>query len=221
MTGTTKKIVSILMILAMAVLFCGCGGSGGSDKDAFVGTWNATMDVTEFFNSTIQESIAQGDDDMASYFNIDKFELPLVFTFNEDDTYTMTADKDGLSSTMDAVKSNIKDGFMKYLEDMVADQGLDMSVDEVLQLMGYDLDELIEEAIGSELVDAMVAEIETSGKWEVKGGKLNMTDSMSDTEMGEFGSYKIDSNGITLNLTEDEEGSLEQLGVSTLVLTKA
>ena len=83
---TMKKIVCLLLIAAMTLVFVGCGNSKSGDKEKFLGTWRATLDMTDVLNEGLREGIAESDDEMAAYFTIDRFAFDVVFTFNEDDT---------------------------------------------------------------------------------------------------------------------------------------
>ena len=213
MSNLRRRAVSILMVVAMALALFSC--SSPSDKEKFIGTWKAAIDVTD----TVTEGLAQEGGEIADYINLGKFEFVLLFTFNEDGTYSMSADENSLNDSIENVKVALKDGLTKYCEEMIADTGLDMSVDDVLMLStGMSMDEMIEEGFSDDLFSGAIEEIESSGKWNAEDGKLYISDSMAgDIDETSYVPYEITSNEIKL---AKPEGFEDDLGMFPMVLTK-
>ena len=218
MKSAARKIASALMAVSMVFVLFGCGNSGAGDKEKFIGTWNAKVDMTELFNDNFQQGMGESGVDLADYFNIDRFELTMIFTFNEDGTYSIVVDEGLLSNTFENVKSDLKDGMTSYFEDMIAAEGVDMSLDEMLDYLGTTLDELIDESIGDDLYDEIAEEFAVSGKWDAANGKLYMTESVSeDIDKNTYDLYEITSGGIKLS---EPEGVEDDMGIFPLLLTK-
>ena len=218
MKNLTRKIVCALMAVTMVFVLFGCGKSGADDTEKFIGTWNAKIDMTDLFNENFQQGMGESGDDLSGYFNIDKFELTMVFTFKEDGTYSMTVDKAGLNKTVDDLKDDLKDGLTTYFEDMIAENELGMSLDEVLGYLEISMDELIDASLGSDMIDGLVEAFEAHGKWKAEKGKLYTSESVND-DIDESGYelYEFTSGGIKLS---EPEGVKDDLGVFPMLLTK-
>lgn len=206
MSKTRSKIVCILLVMAMAVTLFGCGKG---DKDKFIGTWNATVDATDVFNDMLADELG---DEMAGYFTFSQFDFVMVFVFNEDDTYTMYIDEDSFMAAIEIFKDDCKAGFERYFEDMIAAEGLDMTVEDLLALSGYTLDELMEEAFGEALTDEMMDSMQASGKWKAEGGKLYTTEG-DDDDFANAGYelYEFTSDGINLVAGDDADDMISAL----------
>ena len=185
-----RNVVSILMVVSMAFVLFGCGSSG--DKEGFLGTWESTVDMADFINEEIQKE----DADIIEYLNIDKFEITFLFTFNDDETFSISADEDSIQNSFEAVKTDLKGKVTEYLEYIIAEQDYGISLDKVLELKGISIDDLINENLGDDIIDDMIEEIELNGKWKVEDGQLYLTDN----EFGEDDcfNYELTSDRITL-----------------------
>ena len=219
MRGSMRKIVSMLLIAVMLLAFVGCGNSKSGDKEKFVGTWNATLDMTDVLNESLREGIAEEDETMADYFSVDKFDFVVEFTFNEDGTYSTTVDEASLNRSSDALKASVKDGLMRYFEDMVAEMDLDMSVEDLLDLSGRSIDALLDEALPTDLFDDVLDEFRLKGNWKAENGKLHTTESVDESiDKNAYELYEFTSNGdIKLSLVDDSE---DESGVFPMILKK-
>ena len=79
-----SMILSVVMAIAMLTMLTGCG----SETEKFIGTWETTVNLTDTINQQFAE-----DEEMANYLKADKFELRMLFTFNEDGTHKVSIDK--------------------------------------------------------------------------------------------------------------------------------
>lgn len=194
MSRLKRNVVSILMVVSMAFVLFGCGSSG--DKEGFLGTWESTVDVAELMNEEIQKGIDQYNADMIEFLNIDKCEITFLFTFNDDDTFSISADEDSIQNSIETLKTDFKGKATAYLESVIEKTGYDMSIDDIFALSGTTLDDLINESISDDITDSMIEEMELSGKWEIKDGQLYLTDN----EFGEDDcfNYELTSDRITL-----------------------
>ena len=215
MKRSIGKIVGIVLIVSMLLAFAGCGNSKAGDKEQFVGTWKAELDMTDLFNEGLKQEIAQADEEMASYFDIEHFGFTVVFKFNEDDTYTTEIDDASLNDSMDAMKACVRDGMMAYFEDMIAEYELDMSVEDMLEASGISIEDIIEEGLSADMFDDVLAELEMHGNWKAENGKLYTTETVNDKiDKNSYELYEITSEGIKLSLvdpTEDETGIFPML----------
>lgn len=198
-----------VLLLTLCLLLSGCGKS---DKDKFVGTWRADVDMTDLINESLAE-----DPETAEYFTVDNFGMTLLFTFEEDGSYKITADEDAFAKSCDSLIETITEGATKYLEDMAKAEGLDMTADEMLGIMGLSMDDFMGEMMDRDDLKELLADVEDSGKYEVKDGKLYTT-----LDENDYIAYKFVSD-TELQFTEmgGEDASDEELqALLPLTLTK-
>lgn len=169
-----KKILALtLSVLMLVGLLAGCGGA---DKE-IVGKWQMSMDMVDMLN---EEFANMGMEDAVQ---LSSFVVTMNFDFKSDNTYTCELDAAAFQTTMDTMKAEMRDGFTKYIEDMIAAQGADMTVDEFFELSGTTLDEALDEAFSAEDMASVADELAGDGNYETKDGKLFLSDGLD---------YKVD-----------------------------
>jgi len=187
-----RKNLSLLLCLSLlSALLLVCSGCGSKDKDALVGEWETTLDLTDMLNEQVKAGL---DQDMVEYIHIDSFEIPIDLTFNKDDTYEMSVNEASMEKNIDLLLDGLKDDLTKYFEDMIAAEGLDVTVDEMLGTIGYTMDQLMEESFDKDDLMSSMNEMESSGTYKVGKGTLILTDDEGPgTE-----SYKLEGDKLTL-----------------------
>lgn len=209
-----KKSISLLVSLTlMCALLLACAGCGDKEADALVGDWQATIDMTDMVNDEMKAGLGN-DAELMSYFNISDFTIKINLSFGSDGTYKLTADQASLEQSLDAVVATFRDGIINYFEDMIAQQGVDMTVDEVLEASGYTLDDFLEEAFDKQSMMSSMSEMNSSGTFKAKSGILSLNDGK---ETG-LEAYELDGNKLTLTGEGVEDSDL--VGLYPLVFTK-
>ncbi len=198
-----KKLISLLLVLVMILSLAGCG----SEKDKLIGKWVGEVDFTGEFNDMMMQGM---DAEMGEYIVINSFKLTMVLTLDANGTYTLGLDEEALNKTVDDLKSDLKAGLEAYFEDLLAESGLTMSVDELLAMSGTNMDELLDSAISQEMIKEVMADAVSSGEFDAKNGKLYMT---TDGETG-YDNYELKGN--TLTLTNDEASASSDDFMSSL-----
>lgn len=95
---------------------------------AIVGTWVGQIDMAPMMNS------AMGSDEaVLQYIRIDEFLITTTFTFDESGWCTMTMDENDFNTGKENCAATWKEGFTRMIEDLIAANGLDMTVDEYAQ----------------------------------------------------------------------------------------
>ena len=191
MKKNVMRLLCLIMTLSMLFLLGGCGAT---DAEKLVGTWNATVDLTDLLN----EEITTGDETMDAYFKISDFTLVVTLTFNADGTYTMGVDENSLNTAMELVLADIKDGMYEYFEDVLAEAGLEMTVDELLEQSDVDLDALMDEAFSNAMGDEVLEGLSSSGNYEARDSKLYLSDGVEyaiDEEI--YDTYTLDGKVLT------------------------
>lgn len=214
-----KQVLCIFLMLALVCALAGCDAPGSGDKDAFLGTWNAAADLVESINESLSEGFGGVDEGLVEYFKISSFEVTLVYTFNKDDTYSICVDDDSLRAAIEHTKDEVKDGAVAYLEDAIAQNELDMTVEELLEASELDLDDLVDSAFDyNEITKTFVDYFNSNGQWKAKDGELYLSESVNAgaDDLSEL--YEITSDGIQLT---KPEGSEDEMGIYPLLLKKA
>ncbi|MBQ8001393.1 MAG: dockerin type I repeat-containing protein [Ruminococcus sp.] len=135
---------------------------------SIVGTWTTTADMADVINAEIA---ASGDPLMAEHVNIETFMAKVIYTFNEDGTITTVYDKAVLDESVVKVKKELAGDMKNYLEAIAKNNGLNMTADQMLALMGYkSMTEFVDEILSEETVNQMAAP--TSGTYKIEGDKL-------------------------------------------------
>ena len=214
-----KKRIALLLsfVLVLSLALCACGG--GEKKETLVGTWNATIDIAEVYNAEIA---ASGDEAMAEYLSVDSFAIPLVMTFNEDGTYSLTVDKEGMDAAMNGLIEDMKVGLEKYFNDYFSSMGLEIDVDEALAASGMSLDALVEEMKAEIMPEDMYADMESAGQYKAEDGKLYLTEDVEVEPVGGvYNTYTIEGDTLTIEAgTEELEDEMAEL-LFPLVLKRA
>lgn len=211
MKKTLAIVLSIVMLLALTLTGC------SSEKDELIGTWMGSIDITDYMN----EAFAENDPLVAEYLQISNFTIRYYLIFNEDDTCALEVDESSLEESFNQMLVEIEEGLRRYLEDEIAAMGVDMTVDEVMELSGTSLDQLMAESFSPDIYKEMVEEMESQGNYMVKDGKLMMSESLStqpDSSVYEL--YSLAGNTLTIDKGNSSmDGDMEDL-IYPMVLQK-
>lgn len=219
MKNMIKQAICIFLMLALVCTLAGCDVPDDGDKDAFLGTWNATANLVESINESLTEGFGGVDEGLVEYFKISSFEVTLVYTFNKDNTYSIRVDEDSLRAAIEQTKEEVKDGALAYLEDVIAQNELDMTVEELLEASELDLDALADSAFDfSDIRKSFTDSLECDGQWKAENGQLYLSKSVKEEAEDLSELYEITSDGIRLT---KPEGSEDEMGIYPLLLKKA
>lgn len=163
----TKRILSLIMIMVLALSLAGCG----STAKKLYGTWASTFDISSTFEADLAGSEFEG-------FHED-FDVTLMLDFNEDGTFKMYVDEEALTNTCNTYIESLAafgadimyekfmsqdDSYTREMVDSVFEERVGMGVEEYL----------LSELQSSINVEEVVSSIETTGVYEAKGNKLYM-----------------------------------------------
>lgn len=200
-----KRILSLAVVSVMLVLLTACG-----EQDKFIGSWEAEVNMAEY----IMKSMVEEDAEVAEYFDIEDFTLVLQMTFNSDGTYTKGIDMEAAKEAFAGLQKDFENGVTKYLEDVIKTSGLDMSVEDVLEASGTTLDEMVEESFGSSVLVELAEEMKSGGNFEVKEGKLYLSDGEENTiDENVYETYEISKDELKLleSIGSEDEDDVEEL----------
>lgn len=212
---STAFLLSLSLLCAILLACSGCGGN--KDKEALIGTWETALDLTEMMNDEMKAGLGN-DDELMGYFTLSDFTVNITLTFRDDDTYTLAADEASMEKSVDMVLDTLRNGFTSYLEDMVAQEYPDMTMEEFFAAAGMTMEEFYDQTLGGaldkEVLMSSTDDMESSGTFKASGGILTLTD---DDGPG-LEAYELDGDKLTLTGEGVEDGSL--MGLYPLVFTK-
>ena len=192
-----KKRIALLLsfVLVLSLALCACGGE---KKDTLVGTWKADINLAEAFN---EEMAAAG---MGDFINLESFALPLVMTFNEDGTGSMTVDQEAMTATIDKLAADLTAGLEAYFTEYFASMGIEMDLDEALAASGLSMDDLVEEMKAEFAGEDAFAEFTNEFKYKAEEGKLYMSEDLDSEISDTYNTYELKGNTLTLNIGTEE-----------------
>ncbi len=188
MKKVLSAVLAVIMVFAMTAMLAGCG----DDSKSLVGTWEATVDIADAVNA----GISGEDEELGKYLKLDKFEMVMRFTFNEDGTFVMEGDAESMMKSMEGARDVFEQGMREYLKAMFQAQGVDMELDEALKAAGIDLNALIDEMMASMDTEELAKEMRTEGQYKVKGDKLYTYDGVMDKDV--YDTFTLEGDKLTL-----------------------
>ena len=191
-----KKRIALLLsfVLVLSLALCACGGQ----KATIVGTWKANIELAEAFN---EEMAAAG---MGDFINLESFALPLVMTFNEDGTGSMTVDQEAMTATIDKLAADLTAGLEAYFTEYFASMGIEMDLDEALAASGMSMDDLVDEFKAEFAGEDAFAEFTNEFKYKAEDGKLYMSEDLDSEISDTYNTYELKGNTLTLNIGTEE-----------------
>lgn len=183
-----KILLAVLCVVSMICLLSGCA----SEADKLVGNWAAEIDMSDSVNEDLAEEIGEADIFSA-------YVITMNLSFNEDGTYKMEVDEEKMEETLEILYEEVKAYMIKYLEMLISDQKLNMTVDEVLKQSGTNMDTLIAEFGLEDMYKEMAEEVLAEGIYDAKDGKLFMSEGKdSAIDEGEYELYTLDGDMLTI-----------------------
>lgn len=165
-----KRNLLVALVMAMIMLFTGCGSSVTPDN--FVGKWTGTIDFSEHFENLM---VAQNEN-LKDYANFENLTFTIIFEFTKD-TVSLSLDE---ASTQQFI-TNAETGIVSMIDAMAKDEAasIDVTVEDIFAGMGTTRDDYIQTVMSSMQFDAMISEmakaLELSGSYQIDGDVLIVT----------------------------------------------
>lgn len=209
-----KKYIALLLCLVLTLSLCACG-----PKENLVGTWKTSINMAEMLNTAMAEA------GMGDYVQVESFELPIIMELREDGTATLSVDAEGMAATADKLVEDMIPGLEKFLVDSVAAAGVELSLEEILAASGIaSMEEFAGQLKDEFLTAGAFDEVAAEMKYKAKDGKLYFSDDLeSDVVLGEYNTYKLEGDTLTLdvgNMEIDEEDEELAKYMFPMVLTR-
>ncbi len=183
-TTTTKKTTTSTTVQGVI-----------KEKDAFIGSWSTKLDMTKELNDAYNES------DLKGYVVISDFSFKMIFTFKQNDTYSIRIDENAARTMYNKVRTEYENGVRKYFADLLEENDVDMTVDEYLESEGTNMKEIVDYEYPIELLDYMISGYKTDGRFEVENGicymNYDLEAEIDKTDTEQYDPYTISGNTLT------------------------
>ena len=189
------------MAMSLVVVFslmCVLSGCQKNDQELIVGSWTYEIEGAENFNEGMEKGMGE---ELVKYFKVDSIKFRMIVTYKEDGTYSMEVDENFVPELIDKMEKVVRSGLEKYFEDAIRQAGMDLSVDEFLELSGTSLDAAMEEMFSEENVDELIKIFTTKqvGKYKLENGKIYWTtEENEEFDEESYDTYKLEGDALTL-----------------------
>ena len=212
-----KKLLCMIMVLIMmAALIAGCG-----EQKKLLGSWEYTLELSDLIRQKLEEVAPEAD------FPVGDFAVTAQLTFEKDGTFVVQLDQNELSAAVDALMAQLEDGLMEMLQSQLEEQGLTISVDELLALSGLSQEELTEQLRQSFDADGFMEQLSDKaalkGFYQVKGDKLLFCADAETKLDAVYTLYTVEENILTFHTHVGDNAFLQEnliLGAAPVEFTK-
>ena len=130
----TKKLLALLLTLAMlTALLAGCGSD---DSKKLIGSWVGTISLADA-GEDLDDDLAE----LQEMMDISKLQVDMSLVLKEDGTYTMSVTPESAEVAVEVMLVEMRPYLEKMLEEELATNGLDMTLEEAFEAMGTTMDE--------------------------------------------------------------------------------
>lgn len=168
--------------------------------ESIVGTWAGTVEFTEEY---MKESMTM-DPMVSAYFSISPFSLDLTMTFHEDGTCAMEIEEESAKKAAEQMTQELLDGIVKLLDELLKQQGLNMTTEEYLAASGMTLDDLREQMAGEMNAQDMIEGLSNEANYEIRDGKILISDDLdTEPEEEDAAPYTLIDGVLTIEASEE------------------
>ena len=169
-----------------------------------VGKWAGSVDLSELLN----EAIGGADPTLSQYCNFHDISLVLVMEFDDDGVATLSVDSDSVEKLSETLEVQLTDVIYKYMEALLAESGLGMSVDDLLATQGYTMESFMAESFDVRELTSAFTDLNEVGNYLAEDGMLYISDDLStDAEDVEANPYILEGDTLTIEATGNEDES--------------
>ena len=183
-----KKLLAILLTLAMLLGLAACGSSGSAAKPTIVGTWKGSMDMGAVLEMALQMEIDE------------PISCSMTYPFKEDGTTSVSVDEDSLADMMEAL-TDVVIGMMGEMF------GEEFDFEAMLEEEGMTEEEFREQIMASMNLEDMMGNMSVeNGYYKYEDGKLYNAATKEDLENPEkLPCIHVTLKGNTMTFTDIEQ----------------
>lgn len=157
-------------------------------RESIVGTFEGALD----FAAVLMEMLTLSDPESAEYFDLHDLRVTIGFTFRDDGTCIMYFDEASMEAIVEPMTQQLVDSFYSMLEAVLAEQEIEMSVEDFLDASNISLDTLVDELSKQLLSEETLKEMTQEYNYKREDAKLYLSDEKPEDMTEE------DANGYTL-----------------------
>ena len=193
--GLIRTLAAVLLAALLVPSLFAC--TKKTDEQLIVGSWTGEIDYTEQMKATVNAN----PDPMFGSVEVEDFKLKVTVEFKEDGTYSALADEESFKAAtrklIEQITPQLKTIITSLLSAFGGSELTDEQMLEMLEISSWDelADQVLDKGFNSDLGTA-------SGKWELRDGKLYMTDSVDKAvdDSCLIGAYELTDTALKLNL---------------------
>lgn len=166
--------------------------------ESIVGTWAGSVDFTQM----LTESLAT-DPTLSGYFTISSFVLDLTMTFDAEGNCSLAIDEESAKAAIEAVSQELLDGMLKMLNELLKQQGVEMTMEDYLAASGMTMEDLRAQLSAELNVEDMVGELSQENTYEIRDGKLYLADADGNFTEDGAAPYTLLDGVLTIEASEE------------------
>lgn len=209
--GVIAGVVVLAIVLLVVAVYVST-----ADERALVGEWKATVDMTDYLQEKLN-SIPE----FGTYIEVTDFSFDVTYKFNDDFTYSRTVDEDSLDRAIENIKGDIKNAIYAYAEEVIRQNGLNISPETMFALSGTSVDEIVEESYNEELIAEMKEDLFSEGNFEAEDGNLFTSDGVDYMpDPNTYEAYELTDNQLVLTNATGPDLDEEDLAAYPMTFEK-
>ena len=209
--GVIAGVVVLAIVLLVVAVYVST-----ADERALVGEWKATVDMTDYLQEKLN-SIPE----FGTYIEVTDFSFDVTYKFNDDFTYSRTVDEDSLDRAIENIKGDMKNAIYAYAEEVIRQNGLNISPETMFALSGTSVDEIVEESYNEELIAEMKEDLFSEGNFEAEDGNLFTSDGVDYMpDPNTYEAYELTDNQLVLTNATGPDLDEEDLAAYPMTFEK-
>lgn len=199
-----KKILSVILILALVLSLGACKKSAPDPAAELRGTWEAQVDLAAY----LKEKIVLSNQELKDTLNLSKYPATLILELKEDGSYQRTLKGAFEEAAIATLRAELTAGYTAYYTAFLKNKGMDMSVAEFEKTTGVSLAAKVNQVADSAYLKAILTDIDRGGTYEVQEGTIAFGGFASAGEPVHH-TYTLEADALTLSEC-DAPGDLEE-----------
>ena len=209
--GVIAGVVVLAIVLLVVAVYIST-----ADERALVGEWKATVDMTDYLQEKLN-SIPE----FGTYIEVTDFSFDVTYKFNDDFTYSRTVDEDSVDRAIENIKGDMKNAIYAYAEEVIRQNGLNISPETMFALSGTSVDEIVEESYNEELIAEMKEDLFSEGNFEAEDGNLFTSDGVDYMpDPNTYEAYELTDNQLVLTNATGPDLDEEDLAAYPMTFEK-